>query len=163
MVETAGRLVGEEGLPAVQQYRLLVGALRALGAGTADGERPAAMVLDAYLLRALATAGYTPVLDGCAACGRAGPQPFFSPVAGGLVCADCRPPGAAGLGPTTLAYLGALLAGRWEATRAVPDAVQAEASGLVAAFANWHLERGLRSLKHVERTAGAAGPAAAVE
>ncbi|MDR1449629.1 MAG: DNA repair protein RecO [Propionibacteriaceae bacterium] len=151
MAETASRLVPEEGTPAVQQYRLLTGALRALSAGTADGQRPAPMILDSYLLRALATAGYAPVLDGCAACGRPGPQPFFSPQAGGLVCAGCRPPGAAAIGPASLAYLGALLAGRWEATRTVPAAVADQASGLVAAFANWQLERSLRSLAHVER------------
>ena len=38
MLETADRLVIEEGEPAVQQYLLLVGALRVLNAGTADGD-----------------------------------------------------------------------------------------------------------------------------
>jgi DNA repair protein RecO (recombination protein O) len=151
MVETAGRLVDEEGTPAVQQYRLLVGALRALGAGTTDGVRPAPMILDSYLLRALAVAGYAPVLAGCASCGRPGVQGFFSPVAGGLVCATCRPPGSAIVGPLTVAYLGSLLAGRWEATRDIAPAVQREGSGLVTAFVNWHLERNLRSLPYVER------------
>ncbi len=56
MVETADRLVAEEGQPALQQYRLLIGALRTLGAGTPCGPRPATMILDSYLLRALSVA-----------------------------------------------------------------------------------------------------------
>jgi DNA repair protein RecO (recombination protein O) len=151
MAETADRLVDQENEPALPQYLLLVGALRTLGAGTADGPRPPAMVLDSYLLRALATAGYAPVLDACAACGRPGVHEFFSPQSGGVVCAACRPPGSAVAGPVTLGYLTALLTGTWAATRDVAPAVQKEASGLVAAFANWHLERGLKSLPHVER------------
>jgi DNA repair protein RecO (recombination protein O) len=151
MVETADRLVDQEKEPALPQYLLLLGALRTLGEGTPDGPRPPTLILDSYLLRALATAGYAPVLDGCAACGRPGPHEFFNPAAGGLVCATCHPPGSAVVGPVTLAYLVALLTGDWPATRAVAPAVQREGSGLVAAFANWHLERGLRSLPHVER------------
>jgi DNA repair protein RecO (recombination protein O) len=151
MVETADQLVAHEKVPALPHYLLLLGALRTLGEGTTDGPRPAAMVLDSYLLRALATAGYAPVLDGCASCGRPGPQDFFSPLAGGSVCGQCRPPGSATVGPVTLAYLVCLLTGRWEGTRDVSPVVRQEASGLVAAFANWQLERGLRSLRHVER------------
>jgi DNA repair protein RecO (recombination protein O) len=151
MVETADRLVDQEHEPALQHYLLLTGALRALGAGTVDGPRPPTMILDSYLLRALALAGYAPVLDACASCGRAGPHDFFSPASGGSVCASCRPPGSAVVGPVTLAYLVALLTGAWDATRDVPRAVQREGSGLVAAFANWHLERTLRSWPLVER------------
>ena len=60
MLETADRLVSEEGEPAVQQYLLLVGALKVLNRGTSDGPRPPTMILDSYLLRALAVAGYAP-------------------------------------------------------------------------------------------------------
>ncbi len=41
MIETADRLVTEEGEPALQQFQLLVGALQALTAGTSDGVAPA--------------------------------------------------------------------------------------------------------------------------
>ena len=46
---------------------------------------------------------------------------------------------------------GALLEGRWAATREVPPAIAKEASGLTSAYLVWHLDRGLRSLAHVER------------
>ena len=94
MLETADRLVVEEGEPSLQQYLLLVGALRVLNRGTADGPRPASMVLDSYLLRALAVAGYAPSFHDCARCGVVGPHSAFSPVAGGVVCERCRPAGA---------------------------------------------------------------------
>ena len=62
MLETAERLTAEEKEPAVRQFLLLVGGLRALG----DGEHDPRLVLDAYLLRSLAVAGYAPALDECA-------------------------------------------------------------------------------------------------
>lgn len=151
MLETADRIVAEEGQPSGPQFRLLLGALHALTAGTADGPRPATMVLDAYLLRAVATAGFAPSLDACAACGTAGPHEAFSPAAGGLTCARCRPPGTPWVHAATLDYLTALLIGDWPATRTVTQPCQRQASGLVAAFVNWHLERGLPTLNYVER------------
>ena len=151
IVETADRLVVEEGEPARQQYHLLVGALHALTQGTNDGTRPAAMVMDSYLLRALALAGYAPSLTDCARCGAAGPHQSFAPAAGGMVCLRCRPPASAHPASATIDYLAALLTGDWPATREVAEPVIREGSGLVAAFAAWHLERGLRSLTHVER------------
>lgn len=148
MLEAADRLVGEEGEPVVQHYLLLVGALRALGAGD---ERPSSQILDSYLLRALAIAGYAPSLGECALCGGSDRLDYFSPSTGGLVCTRCRPSGAARVDVTTTTYLGALLAGDWDSAVASPPAVQRSASGLVSAFATWHIERGLRSLAHVER------------
>ncbi len=151
MLETADRLVSEEGQPAVRQYRLLVGALHALVHGTASGPRPATMVMDAYLLRALATAGFAPSLADCAACGAPGPHRFFSPESGGMVCPPCRPPRSSLPPDGTISLLAALMGGDWEATADVPPHVQRAASGLVAAFVSWHLERGLRTLPFVER------------
>ncbi len=151
ILETADRLVSEEGQPSARQFALLVGALHALTGGTSDGPRPATMVMDSYLLRAVATAGFAPSLTDCAVCGAPGPHESFSPASGGLVCRRCRPPGSAMPQPETLHYLGALLAGDWAGTRAATPSVQRQASGLVAAFVSWHLERGLRTLPMVER------------
>ncbi|GAB3623866.1 DNA repair protein RecO [Mariniluteicoccus endophyticus] len=151
MLETADRLVAEENEPAVQQYRLLVGALRVLNEGTSDGPRATATILDSYLLRSLATAGYAPTFTDCARCGVEGPHRWFNPAAGGVVCSTCRPSGSVFPRPETLAYLAALLTGDWPATRDVEAAVVHEGSGLVSAFTQWHLERGLRSMAHLER------------
>ncbi len=151
ILETADRLVSEEREPSLQQFLLLVGALNALTAGTSDGPRPATMIMDSYLLRAVAVAGWAPSLSDCAKCGAPGPHEAFNPQAGGMVCRRCRPPGSALPPPTVLAYLTALLTGDWTATRDVDDRSQRTASGLVSAFANWHLERGLRTLSHVDR------------
>ena len=56
MLETCDRLT-EEKEPALQQYLLLRGALASLAGGAHDQ----GLVLDAYLLRTLAIAGYAPV------------------------------------------------------------------------------------------------------
>ena len=151
MLETADRLVVEEGEPAVQQYQLLVGALKVLNRGTADGPRPARLVLDSYLLRALAIAGYAPSFADCARCGVVGPHQAFSPGAGGAVCERCRPPGSARPGPGDPAAAGRPAGGPLARHPGVVDPVAREASGITAAFVAWHLDRNLRSLAHVER------------
>ncbi|MBE9939454.1 DNA repair protein RecO, partial [Cellulosimicrobium cellulans] len=65
MLETAERLVADEREPAVQQYWLLAGALRALS----EHAHAPGLVLDSYLLRALAVAGWAPSFVDCARCG----------------------------------------------------------------------------------------------
>ncbi len=147
MLETAERLTAEEHEPAVQQYLLLVGGLRALTAG----EHDPGLVLDSYLLRSLAVAGYAPSFDACARCGAEGPHRAFSVQGGGAVCADCRAPGSASPAPETFRLLAALLTGDWAVADASDARHRREGNGLVAAYLQWHLERGLRSLPLVDR------------
>jgi DNA repair protein RecO (recombination protein O) len=147
MLETAERLTDQEREPAVQQFLLLVGGLRAL----ADGEHEPGMVLDAFLLRSLAIAGYAASFGDCAVCGLEGPHRSFAIPSGGAVCADCRRPGAVAPSAATLELCSALLTGDWAIADASEGRHRREASGLVAAYLQWHLERGLRSLRHVER------------
>jgi DNA repair protein RecO (recombination protein O) len=149
IVETAERLTPEEQEPALRLYLLTLAALRAL----AGAEHAGPLVLDAYLLRAMGVAGWAPAVAACAVCGTAGPHRAFSVPAGGCVCADCRPPGASRPAPATLVLLGALAGGDWAVADASDAAARREASGLIAAHLQWHLERGLRSLPLVDRTA----------
>ena len=151
MVEAADHLVPVDREPAPAQYRLLAGALRVLGRGTADGPRPPEMVLDSYLLRSLSASGYAPDLVDCVRCGAPGPHPGFSPSLGGVVCINCQPPGTPHPHAETIAYLQALLVGDWPATREVTWPRIREGSGLVAAFVSWHMDRGLRSMPFLER------------
>ncbi len=146
VVETCDRLT-EEREPSTQQYLLVAGALGALVAG----EHDAGLVLDAYLLRALAVAGWAPSFSDCAKCGAPGPHRSFDIATGGVVCAVCRPRGSVVPQPGTLALLAALLSGAWSVADASTPAERREGSGLVAAFLQWHVERGVRSLRLVER------------
>ena len=146
MLETADRLVAEEGEPALTQYHLLVGALHALGGAAAGGERTPTMILDSYLLRALASAGYKIALTTCARCGQVVPQKWFSAMSGGLVCAGCKTDGADSLSAATWGLLGALLAGDWTSAGEIPPDARARAHAAVDAFATWHMEHSLRSL-----------------
>jgi DNA repair protein RecO (recombination protein O) len=147
MLETAERLVVEDKEPTLQQFLLLVGALRAM----CDQGRPPGQVLDSFLLRSLAVAGYAPSFDACARCGLQGPHRSFNPAAGGMLCATCRVPGSASPAHETVTLLGALLAGDWPVVEGSDPRHRREATGLVAAYLSWHLERGLKSLAHVER------------
>lgn len=147
IAETAEKLTDADGESAGAQYGLVIGALSALSRGL----HPSELILDSYLLRALATAGWAPSFTDCARCGAAGPHTAFSAALGGAVCASCRPPGAASPSPDAMALLGALLSGDWAVADAAEDFARRESAGLVAAYVQWHLERAVKSLKHVER------------
>ena len=121
-------------------------------AALAAGEHDPGLVLDAYLLRSLAIAGWAPSFHDCAKCGAPGPHRAFNVAAGGCVCPVCRPPGSASPDPDTLRLLSALLTGDWAVADGSDVVRRREGSGLVAAFLQWHLERGVRSLRHVERS-----------
>ena len=146
VVETADRLVAEERVPSLQQYRLLLGALLAIEAG----DRPAPLIVDSYLLRSLAVAGYAVSTTACAGCGDMDVR-WFSPQGGGAACVSCRTSGSAQLGEAEAAHIGALLAGEWEAALAAERAVAQRVDGMVVAYATWHLDRALRSLPYFER------------
>jgi DNA repair protein RecO (recombination protein O) len=175
MLETAERFTAVEKEPALRQFLLLVGGLRTL----TGGQHEPRLVLDAYLLRSLAVAGYAPALDECAICGtrsaggsapprgiarsarvgepaarpptgRKAARCTFGVAAGGLVCGSCWAPGAATAFAPTIDLMSALLRGDWELADASERRYQVECSGLVAAYAQWHLEHSIRSLRHVE-------------
>ncbi len=162
MLETAERFTPVEKEPALRQLLLLIGGLRTLS----EGEHDSRLVLDAFLLRSLAVAGYAPALEECARCGASGagrdrgetgsaggdPRlPAFAVPAGGMVCASCRPHGAASPAAGTVALMAALLRGDWASADGSERKHQVECSGLVAAYLQWHLEHSIRSLRHVER------------
>ncbi|TPW76089.1 DNA repair protein RecO [Schumannella soli] len=147
MVETADRLTDHDA--GLQHYLLLVGALRSL----ARGEHTPGLTLDSYLLRALSIAGWAPTFVDCAVTGASGPHTAFSPQLGGVVADAVAPPGTPRLDVATLSLLGALLAGDWDAAEDSDERSRGQASGVVAAYVQFHLERGLRSLTHVDRTA----------
>ena len=148
VLEAAEQLTDEERVPAVQLYLLLVGALRAL----AEAAHEPTLILDAFLLRALAVSGYAPSFDSCVRCGSPGPHPFVAVQSGGAACQDCRPPGSVAPAPDTMALLAALLTGDWATADASGARHRREASGIVAAYLQWHLERSVRSLRLVERS-----------
>jgi DNA repair protein RecO (recombination protein O) len=147
MLETAERLTSEERQPAQRLFLLLVGGLRTL----ADNTHPPSLVLDAFLLRSLTVSGYGMALDECAICGEEGPHQSLSVPAGGVVCPECRPHGAASVSATAVRLLADLLTGNWADADASEPRTRREAGGVVAAYLQWHLERGLRALPYLER------------
>jgi DNA repair protein RecO (recombination protein O) len=145
--ETAERLTPEEGEPALRQYLLLVGALRSL----AEREHDPSLILDAFLIRSMSLAGWEPALTNCAVCSAAGPHGAFNVPAGGAVCLNCRPAGSVRPQAGSLLLMAALLSGNWAGADAALPELCREASGLIAAHLQWHLERGIRSLPLVDR------------
>jgi DNA repair protein RecO (recombination protein O) len=146
MVEAADRLTEHEA--GMQHYLLLVGALRSLS----RAEHSPGLTLDSYLLRALSIAGWAPSFADCAVTGAPGPHTAFVVQLGGVVSDAVAPPGTPRLDPATISLLASLLAGEWELAEDTDERTRSQASGIVAAYTQFHLERGLRSLEHVDRS-----------
>ena len=144
--ETAERLT-EEGEPSLRVYLLVVGALKAL----VEREHDPTLVLDAFLIRAMSASGWEPALEACAKCGRLGPHVAFNVPAGGAVCDGCRPGGSVRPQRATIELMSSLLNGDWATADGSETSPRREASGLIAAHLQWHLERGLRALPLVDR------------
>jgi DNA repair protein RecO (recombination protein O) len=175
IAETADRLAAEEHQPWLRLYLLVVSALRALaepvGAPDPDGievrsdqdpfarYRDPELVMNAFLLRAMALAGWAPALRDCARCAAPGPHAAFHVASGGVLCADCRGAGFARPAAATLTLMDALSTGEWAVAEATAAEPRREASGLVAALVQFHLERGLRSLPLVDRPSSITSPA----
>ncbi|MFM8212484.1 MAG: DNA repair protein RecO [Actinomycetes bacterium] len=147
MLETTEHLTPEEKEPATQQYLLLIGALRSL----VKGEHDPNLILDSFLLRSLAISGYAPSFYDCARCDKSGPHKAFSVATGGAVCDECKPSGSVVPSLATFELMSALLIGDWIVADASEPKARREASGIIAAYLQWHIERGIRSLRMVER------------
>ncbi len=127
---------------ATSTYRLLVQGLEALKAGKGE------TVVPAFLVKLLSISGYHPQLSTCAGCGEtAAGLGGFSPALGGAVCADCwrDDRDALQVSIDRLRLLGRLL-DREFGEPADADAT-VELTDVLRRYAEYHLERPLRSLR----------------
>ena len=145
IAETAERLTRETSNET--HYLLLLGALRSL----ASRQYPANLILDAYLLRALALSGWKPNFENCGGCDSSAELVGFNVHSGESFCIECMHPGVANAGASVIQLLRALLTGDWDAVLPATEPAKIAASGLIAGYLQWHLERGIRALQHVER------------
>lgn len=144
VVEAAEKLTRETS--STQHYLLVIGALRTLS----NFDELPDQVLDSYLLRALAISGWVPSLETCHEC--QGAPTHFSTHSGSVSCANCQLSGAVMVGQTGLEHMTALLSGDWERVRLADKPTRLLVSGVISGYLQWQLERGLKSLQHVERT-----------
>jgi DNA repair protein RecO (recombination protein O) len=150
MVEAVDK-VAEEHERNVKLVLLLLSGLRALDAGPAD---PAA-VAESFLLKMLSLSGFHPSLTACAVCGSQDAM-LWSAGAGGAVCPADADPGAGAVSPASLSFLSGLaLADLSEAGRLIfgEEGVRREARAMLVGFVEYHLERRMRSVPMLVRTA----------
>lgn len=141
ILEAADKVVQEDRSPAHRHYRLLLGALLALD----RGEQPSELIVDSYLLRALAIGGYAMAISSCASCSTAQDQGWFAAAMGGVLCDGCHPVAASRVEAELLMYLAALQTGDWAATK-VSTSLRRRAGAMIVTFAQWQLDCALKSL-----------------
>ena len=134
ILEAAERFTSQEHEPAVKEFQLVVGGLKAL----AEQRYDSSLILDAFLLRSLEIGGYAPSMTDCSRCEKPGPHRYFSLVGGGSVCIDCRPSACATPAPETLELMQALITMDWDVASSSERKHQREANGLIAAYLQWH-------------------------
>jgi DNA repair protein RecO (recombination protein O) len=148
MLEAVDR-VAEEHERNVRLFMLLLTGMRVLDARPAD---PAA-VAESFLLKLLSLSGFHPSLTACAVCGRLEPDRFASGQ-GGAVCeqdADFDAGPASRIALEHLALLGST--GLLESGLISADStVRREARALLFGFAEYHLERRMKSLPMLVRS-----------
>ena len=141
--------VAEEHERNVRLFLLLLSGLRALEARPRD----AAAVAECFLLKLLSLSGFHPSLSACAVCGAAGPHGWFSAGQGGVVCQGCSEHDAGRVGDHTVRWLDALaridLVSAGDMTPAID--VRREARAILYGFAEYHLERRMRSFSLLAR------------
>jgi DNA repair protein RecO (recombination protein O) len=150
MVEAADK-VAEEHERNVPLVLLLLHGLRALDDGPADPTS----VAESFLLKLLSLSGFHPALTACAVCGSADVR-LWSAGLGGAVCAVCGDAGAGRVSQQTLSFLSYLAGTDLSVVGAVarpePD-VATEARAMLVGFTEYHLERRMRSVPMLVRTA----------
>jgi DNA repair protein RecO (recombination protein O) len=141
--------VAEEHERNVRLFLLLLSGLRALEARPRD----AAAVAESFLLKLLSLSGFHPSLSACAACGAPGPHGWFSAGQGGVVCQDCAEHDAGRIADAAAHWLDALaridVVSAGDMTPAID--VRREARAILYGFAEYHLERRIRSFSLLAR------------
>ncbi|HEV8421162.1 MAG TPA: DNA repair protein RecO, partial [Actinomycetota bacterium] len=141
--------VAEEHERNVRLFLMLLSGLRALETLPRD----AAAVAECFLLKLLSLSGFHPSLSACAVCGTPGPHGWFSAGQGGVVCQGCAEHDAGRVAEPAVRWLDALarldVASAGEMTPAID--VRREARAVLYGFAEYHLERRMRSFALLAR------------
>jgi DNA repair protein RecO (recombination protein O) len=148
MLEAVDR-VAEEHERNVRLFMLLLTGLRALDASPTD---PAA-VAESFLLKLLSLSGFHPSLTACAVCGAPGPDRFASGQ-GGAICAADADFDAGPVSTRALEHLAALGASGLLESGEIPTDTNTrrESRALLFGFAEYHLERRMKSLPILARS-----------
>jgi len=148
MLEAVDR-VAEEHERNVRLFMLLLSGLRALDTRPTD----AAAVAESFLLKLLSLSGFHPSLTACAVCGRAEPDRFSSGQ-GGAVCSEDADHDAGIVSLAALQHLATLgSTGMVDAGEVVTEpTVNRESRALLFGFAEYHLERRMKSLPMLARS-----------
>jgi DNA repair protein RecO (recombination protein O) len=145
MLVAAERLTPALRAPVKTQFLLLAGGLKALG----EGKHRPRLILDAFLIRSLAVAGWGIPLEDCTVCSSDG---YDVPR---LTCYCLSP--CPGVGPprmATIKLMRALMRGDWRTADATLGKAPAECSSVVVSFLEYYLEASAAWLRDAYKALG---------
>lgn len=151
LCELAEQLVQNDQDASVGQFSLLAGALSALARRSHSPYR----ILDSYTARSFSLAGWDLATSACGICASLDELAYFSAEVG-VLCQNCGRRNlvqrVTPISEETPSYLTALKAGDWETVRALATtpSLSVRSSRLMMEYAQWHLERPLKTLAILE-------------
>ncbi len=151
LCELAEQLVQNDQDASVGQFSLLAGALSALAHRSHSPYR----ILDSYTARSFSLAGWDLATSACGICASLDDLAYFSAEVG-VLCQNCGRRNlvqrVTPISEETPSYLTALKAGDWETVRALATtpSLSVRSSRLMMEYAQWHLERPLKTLAILE-------------
>lgn len=150
--ELAEQLVQNDQEAGSGQFSLLAGALSALARRSHSPYR----ILDSYIARSFSLAGWGLATSACGICASVDDLNYFSAEVG-VLCQNCGRGNlvqrVTPISEDTPAYLTALKAGDWETvgTLGTASSLSVKSSRLMMEYAQWHLERPLKTLAILEK------------
>jgi DNA repair protein RecO (recombination protein O) len=143
MLEVVDQLSQEGGVNP-RLYQMLIGGLRALAGHNGP------LVVPAFFWKLMALEGYSPLLDGCAECGRDTELVAFDLESGGVLCADHRR--GVAITPEALELMRRILGGQLGGALNEPESpATREIDHLAMRAVEHHLERRIRSATVLDR------------
>ncbi len=137
-------MIADDRQPAPHLYRMLVGALRALG------QQASPLVLAAFYWKLLAAEGVCPQMQRCVVCDSSGPLVAFDMIQGGVQCQECRT--GVSISRRAVELLQQVLGGQLNFALAQDASpATAEITHLATQSMEHHIERRLRSVAMFER------------
>jgi len=151
MIEVVDQ-VAQEGEANPALYRMLQGALKTLATSGAP------LLVAGFYWKLLALEGVAPTVGWCVGCGAGGhgdavEMVALDPVAGGTLCAACRPvPGSRRIDAEAVELIRRILNGDLRSALAAPvSPATAVVADLATTWMEQHLERRLRALRMLDR------------
>ena len=147
ILETAEKSTDKYRIPVPKLYELTNNALHALAFGNLAND----LILNSYMLLVIKIAGWQLQLNECTICSKPGPHKVFNIPSGGTICLKCAPRNSVITPWAVIKFVIALQDRNLDYAKNFAYIYRKQASKLITAYLEWHLECQLKTLPLVQK------------